>query len=182
MADLYANEFREILSVLAQNDMLWTRVIALIETEPMPGKVTEGAERLARFRGIMDRLVRGQLSLIEAYSQVETDLPRSSSRYGHNNKVFAANWSERLVRTQLSRSYNQVVMEFLQITGHARVFVPHSSEEDSTTSCSRQLAGRSHELGMLYDRLIKAYRLGIWDTGVKIPDHPHCTHVVRPDD
>jgi hypothetical protein len=148
--------------------------------QPMPGKVTEGGDRLARFRTLLTDLVNGAIAVDEAYRQTGLQLPRHTSPHANSNRVFPSGWEERLVRTQLSRLYNQAVLEALRDAGQNSCFVPHSSAEDAGTACSVQLAGKAHEVSVLYDRLVQSYTYGQWSSQVKVPDHPHCTHVVRP--
>jgi hypothetical protein len=136
MSDILANEFSEINSVLLQNEPLRNRVITLIENQPIAGKVTEGIPRLEAFRAIMVDLVNGNLNLNEAIQKTQIDLSPQSSAHGNNIRVFPANWDERLVRTQLSRFYNQAVMEQLLEEGETQCFVPHSSEERADSDCS----------------------------------------------
>jgi len=176
----FANDFTEILQVLSANADLRAAVEALAMHEAMPGKVTEGGDRLSRFRSILRDLITGNINLQNAYERTENELPRANSSYASDNRVFATGWGERLVRTQLSRCYNQAVMEFLVTQGHTQCFVPHSTAEDSTTSCSQQLAGANHDIKTLHDLLVKSYRDGVWTKDVKIPNHPHCTHTVIP--
>jgi hypothetical protein len=180
MSIIWANEFGEISTVLAERTDLRFAVLALISEQPIPGKVTEGGDRLSRFREIMKALVAGTIGLSEAHRGTEIQLPRLGSIYGSNNRVFASGWAERLVRTQYSRFYNQAVMEQLLGEGAVSCFIPHSSAEDSGSRCSRLLAGGSHDLRVLYDRLINSYANGNWTGDLKVPEHPHCTHVVTP--
>jgi hypothetical protein len=178
MSEVLANDFTEIPTVLSQNEALRNAVVALVATDAMAGKVTEGGDRLERFRAILTDLVNGQIGLGEAIRRTQAELPRQTSPYSGNNRVFASNWEERLVRTQLSRFYNQGVMEQLLAEGETQCFVPHSPAEDPDSNCSRQLAGQNHDVKALYERLVTSYRDGVWSQSVKIPDHPHCTHVV----
>ena len=182
MSNQYAENFFDILNVLAANRNLRQGVITLIKNEPMPGKILEdnNGKRLEIFRDILTDLVNGVISLTEAYQRTEDELPRHTSPHSSNNRVFAKGWSERLVRIQLSRFYNQAVLEQLQSKSIDICFVPHSVEEDTSSACTQQLAGKQHQVAMLYDHLIEAYQKGIWSKEVKIPNHPHCTHVVRP--
>lgn len=176
----YAREFSEITAILAANAELRAAVDALAATEPMPGKVTEGGDRLLRFRPVLRDLIAGRISLDQAYQRTGQQLPRSGSPHARDNRVFAGGWEERLVRTQLSRCYNQAAIEALLAEGHAQGFVPHSSAEKPDSQCSRQLAGANHDLVILRDRLIQSYREGNWSKEPKIPEHPHCTHVITP--
>lgn len=180
MSQVWANEFAEIPVILAERTDLREAVLGLINEQPMSGKVTEGGNRLGRFREIMTALVGGKIGLAEAYRRTELELPRLESMYGGNNRVFASGWAERLVRTQYSRFYNQAVMEQLLNDGAVSCFIPHSSDEDPGSKCSRLLAGGSHDLRRLYDRLINSYARGNWANELKVPEHPHCTHVVTP--
>ena len=176
---VYADDFAGISMTLAQNDDLRLLMLDLVASQPMAGKVTEGGDRLQTFRSILAALVEGRIDLATSFRRTEVELPRSASIHGGSNRVFAANWAERLVRTQYSRFYNQAVMETLLAQGQARCFVPHSADEDGSSACSRQLAGSDHSVKALHDLLRQSYGAGVWG-GVKIPDHPHCTHVVRP--
>ena len=180
MAEIYAQDFSEILVTLAQNNELRIKVLYLIAEQPMPGKVTEGSDRLQRFRVILADLINGQFDISEAIRRTQAEIPRQTSMHNASNRVFAQDWDERLVRTQLNRFYCQAVMEKLLEDGETMCHVPHSRAEKSDSNCSTLLAGRNHDLRPLYDRLISAYAQGVWSSVVKIPDHPHCTHVVAP--
>lgn len=180
MASPYAQEFSDIPRALAENETLRNAVLALIDREPMPGKVTEGGDRLTRVRAILRDLVEGRIGLTQAYRRVDAELPRQASIYAGDNRVFAANWQERLIRTQFSRFYNQAVMEELIGREETRCYVPHSEAEAADSPCSRQLAGAHHDVNTLHRRLVESYGQGNWTQAVKIPNHPHCTHVVAP--
>lgn len=180
MSGPYAEDFGQIATTLATNTELRQAVAALASTEPMPGKVTEGGDRIEVFRRVLDDLIAGRIDLEEAYLRTETELPRAESPHAGNNRVFPHDWGERLVRIQLSRCYNQAVMEELIAAGETRCHIPHSQAESSESKCSQQLAGGNHDLRDLYDRLIASYREGQWSSEVKVPDHPHCTHTVVP--
>lgn len=176
----YAEDFADIPRALAENEPLRTAVLALIAVEPMPGKGTEGGDRLLRLRGILRDLVEGKVRIPQAYARVEAELPAHRSMYAGNNRVFPANWQERLIRTQLSRFYNQAVLEELLARGETRCYVPHSGAEDRSSDCSMHLAGGHHDARMLHQRLVSAYRDGLFQKELKIPNHPNCTHVVAP--
>lgn len=180
MSDRFAEDFFEIPAALATNDDLREAVVALIQNEPMPGKVLEGGNRLDVFRAIIVDLSSGDILLDEAYWRTETETPRHTSPHSSNNRVFPEGWPERQVRTQLSRFYNQAVLEQLRSEGATICFVPHSAAEDATSRCTQLLAGQQQKVNVLYQRLTNAYALGNWSQEVKIPNHPHCTHVVTP--
>lgn len=180
MPDVYASEFSDIPFALANNAALRDRVVGLVAQESMPGKATEGPGRLATFRALLSRLTTGELTLPAAVEEVERTMPPQSSPHGGNARVFPSGWAERLVRTQMSRFYNQAVLAMLLARGDARVFVPHSSGEGAESKCTKLLAGQAHDARELHDRLVRAYGQGDWSVGVKVPDHPHCTHVVTP--
>lgn len=175
-----ANDFTEILPTLSQNKDLFQEVYTLIKNRPILGKVIEESDRLETFRDILKDLVANKINLNEAYERTEVELPRHKSKHSHNNKVFAKGWAERLVRIQLSRFYNQTVMEKLIAEGHEQCYVPHSTEENPSSPCSQHLAGSNHDLKNLYNLLIDSYEDEHchWTKEVKIPNHPHCTHVV----
>ncbi len=112
--------------------------------------------------------------------RAEIDMPRHESVHCSNNQVFPARWAERLIRIQYSRLYTQTVMRHLLDQGQTECFVPHSRTENTQSPCSIWLAGKHHDLPLLYDRLVNSYSLGRWDTELKIPNHPYCSHVVVP--
>ena len=182
MSNQYADDFYDILNVLTTNENLRQGVITLIKIEPMPGKVLEDStgERLKLFRDILIDLVNGVITLTEAYQRTEDELPRITSPFSSDNRVFPKGWAERQVRIQLSRFYNQFVLEDLISNSIEICYVPHSDHEDTMSPCTQQLAGKQHQVQMLYTRLIDAYQKGRWSKEVKIPNHLHCTHVVRP--
>ena len=183
MSTQYAENFFEIPTALSANDSLQQVVIALIKNEPMPGKVLEdgNGNRLQVFRDILTALANGKIDLAEAYRRTQEELPRQTSPHSSNNRVFSRGWEERQVKTQFSRFYNQAVLEQLQTDGVDICFVPHSEEQDISSPCTQQLAGKTHTVVMLYKRLINTYQKGNWMLKeVMIPNHPHCTHVIRP--
>ncbi len=182
MINLYANDFSEILDVLKKNELLRKRVLNLIESGNIIGKSTEGGDRLEKFRIILKQLVEEIIKDIsEAYVNVEKLLPRNASSFASNNSVFSDDWAERLVRTQLSRFYNQAVMEELLEKKEIKCFVSHSKSENIDTNCTKFLAGNEVDLKQLYERLVNAYEKGDYSNKEpKIPDHPNCTHVVKP--
>lgn len=180
MSRVYAKEFSEIPQTLLLNEELRGSVIKLIAEQPMAGKVTEGGDRLTRFREILKKVVIGELGLMEAFHSTSNEIPRHSSVHGGNNRVFCDRWAERLVSTQYSRFYNQAVLEQFIADGLNECFVHHSSEEKSSSKCSQFLAGYAHDPHILYSRLINAYCNDIWNKETRIPDHPYCSHVVAP--
>ena len=180
MPNRFAEDFFEIPATLTINDDLREAVTVLIQNQPMPGKVLEGGNRLEVFRGILIDVANGDIVLDEAYLRTETEIPRHTSPHSSSNRVFPDGWAERQVRTQLSRFYNQAVLEQLRSGGATECFVPHSDAESISSPCTRLLAGQRQNIDMLHQRLIDAYEKGQWSKEVKIPNHPHCTHVVRP--
>lgn len=185
MPRLYANEFGQILESLRANAELRERVLRLVAERPIVAKSLEGGDRAARFRAIVAEIVSGRLDLFEAYQRVETELPRENSVHANDRKVFpervnVSDWSERLVMVQLSRFYNQAVLEHLMSEGQTLCFVPHSAGEDTKSSCSVHLAGKEHETAALHVRLVEAYEQDIWGKDPLVPNHPHCTHVIAP--
>jgi hypothetical protein len=180
MSEIYAKEFSEIPQTLLLNKVLCNSVIKLIAEQPMAGKVTEGSRRLDQFREVLKSFALGKIDLLEATRRTIDEIPRNQSIYSGNNRVFASGWAERLVRTQYSRFYNQAILQQLISEGQVECFIHHSSQEDSTSNCSRYLAGRAHDPHILFTRLISAYENGLWSKDLKLPDHPHCSHVAAP--
>lgn len=175
-----ASQYSEIPDALARNESLRDRALLLIGREAIPGKVTEGGTRLDDLRTLLGRVFRGEISAKAACSEIERVLPRAQSMHSANNRVFPDGWGERLVRTQVSRFYNQAVLELAIEAGEETVFVPHSSEEEGASPCTQLLAGGHHDCRELLSRLSRAYSAGDFSMkDPKIPHHPHCTHVVK---
>ena len=180
MTAQFADDYFGIPDALMNNAAIRQRMISLITSEPVVGKAIEGGDRLDRLRVILIEMTGGKLDLNSSIAQVGRELPRNSSIYLDDNRVFAIGWEERLIRTQFSRFYNQAVLEMVIAEGGVDCFIPHSSAEQSTTSCSINLAGRRHLAKPLLERLISSYRDGNFSNDLKVPHHPHCTHVVKP--
>ena len=179
----FANDYAEIPAALAQNREISRRMISLIQTEPIAGKATEGDGRVDALREILRELTLGSITEHRAIRRVHDEIPRHSSRYQSNNRVFPKDWDERLIRTQFSRFYNQAVLEMLIERGDERCFVPHSRAEAADSPCSVALAGKTHSVRELLELLVESYSKGNWAKTAetpKIPDHPHCTHVAVP--
>ncbi|WP_368888640.1 hypothetical protein [Morganella morganii] len=176
----YASDFNEIPVALSNNKELREKMLSLIATKKIAGKATEGAGRIEEFRTILSQLTKGELHLDGAIRAVEEHLPRYTSIHSGDNRVFASGWAERLTRTQFSRFYNQAVLEIEIAREHNECFVPPSSQEQASSPCSQVLAGRSHDVSYLLKLLVTSYEDGNWEKTPKIPDHPHCTHVIKP--
>lgn len=176
----YAQHFYEIPEVVEQNDELRNRILELISNEPIPGKVTEGGTRVQSTRNILTRFFEGEVSVEESIDLVSEEIPRRESQYSHDNRVFPDNWDERLIRTQISRFYNQAVLESLAERGQEECFIPSSDYEDLDSPCTIQLAGSTAPVDTLLNRLHRSYREGEWHDEVMVPNHPHCTHTVTP--
>ncbi|MRT58797.1 hypothetical protein GJV11_22045 [Enterobacteriaceae bacterium RIT693] len=177
---IYASEFNEIPNALSNNVELKDKMLSLISSKKIAGKAIEGGDRVEEFIAILSQLTRGELRLDDAIRAVETNLPRYTSIHSGDNRVFASSWAERLTRTQFSRFYNQAVLEIEIAKGRNECFVPPSSQEQASSQCSQVLAGRSHDVSHLLKLLVTSYEDGNWDKAPKVPDHPHCTHVIKP--
>lgn len=177
---MYANDFFEIVSVISGNSELKSQIENLMSTRPIPGKALEGSDREQKFREILIQICNQAISLEDSYAIVEQTLPSSSSPHAGNNRVFPTGWGERLVRIQLSRFYNQAILEDLHNKNIATCFIPHSDHEASDSSCTVNLAGKNASVPTLLALLIDTYENGNFSKEPKIPNHPHCTHVIRP--
>lgn len=179
--DNFAEDYYEIPQALELNDDLRVAMIELIAADSIYGKVLEGGNRLSIFQSILTDLADGQVDQDAAIRRTSLELPRAASPHRASNRVFSSGWEERLVRTQLSRFYNQAVLEWLQENAETQCWVPHSTAEASASPCTRLLAGGIHDVDTMHRLLIDAYRDGDFSSKVpKIPDHPHCTHVIAP--
>lgn len=179
-ADVWAQQFRDIPATLAVRPDLRAAMRRLLEQHELPVKVTEGGDRSAQRRAILDALFDGALSLDQAVAATEARLPREGSPHRTSNLVFATGWARRLVHTHTSVFYTWAVLEHLLAAGASRCFVPHSPAEAATSACSRLLAGRDHPAEVLRDRLIEVYVAKEPSRAPLVPNHPHCTHVVAP--
>ena len=177
---MYANDYSEIPYAVKNNEKLRTRIIRLVEIEPILGKVLEGGDRTEKLREILSSFFHGGIGFNDAIKEVEFRLPRQYSQHENNNRVFPQGWAERLIRTSVSCFYNQAVLCEILESGQSQCFVAHSSSESPESNCSQRLAGGSHDASVLLKRLVESYREGSWGGDVKIPDHPHCTHTVQP--
>jgi hypothetical protein len=179
MESRWAREFREIPEVLAVRPDLRARMVALTALH-MPNKSTEGPGRLDAFRAILVELIEGRLAFEAAVAETARRLPPAASAHRADRRVFASGWNQRITHTHFSRLYNQAVLELLAAEGHTQCFVPHSSHEGPDSTCARDLAGRRHEIVALYVGLVETYLKKRPVAGPKVPNHPHCTHVVVP--
>lgn len=173
----WAKEYSHIPATLSVRDDL-RNIMKRNSLQQMPAKVTNGQGRLDQLRGILARMIDGAIDQREAIVAVDQQLPRSSSPHAGENRVFPHGWQERVIRTHFSLLYNQAVLELLAGEGETHCFVGHSSEEELTSPCSVHLAGRVHEIATLHARLLNSYVRNQWTGEPKVPDHPHCTHVV----
>lgn len=176
----YAQHFYEIPETVEQDDDLRKNILGLVSDEPITGKALAGGDRTAEFRGILREFFNGENDLEETIAEISMRLPRSESLHSHDNRTFADGWDERLARTQISRFYNQAVLQRLDERGDKKCFVPHSDHEDPDTKCTLRLAGRTADIEMLRERLQRAYQNGKYHDQPMVPDHPHCTHTVTP--
>jgi len=179
MRNDYAENFYEILDTLKIRIDLMEDVKNLIRTKNIVGKALEGGNRKEIFKDILILLVEGKIDLEESYNLVEEKIPRHTSPYRDNNRVFSDGWGERLVRTNLSKFYNQAILIKIVESGSSVCFIPHSAYENPDSECSR-IAGSEYDAKVLLDRLMQSYEENNFTNEFKIPNHPHCTHVVMP--
>lgn len=177
---MYAKDFSGIAGSVSSNPALQARIVSLIQNEKIPGKVTEGDGRVESLREILTSYFQGQMSFHQTISDVEFKIPRHYSAHENNNRVFPNGWAEKLIRTSISRFYNQAVLMEIIESGGTECFIAHSESESSDSNCSKYLAGSKQSAPIMLDRLLSSYRDGNWNNEVKIPDHPYCTHTVQP--
>lgn len=177
----YASNFYEIPNALLNNSKLREHVVALMKKNNIIAKSLEGGKRLEKFRNILVSLAEGELTIEEAIKNVTSQLPAQNSDFSGNNRVFPNRWEERLIRVQFSRFYNQAVLESEKEKGKNECYIPISDVEDPNSLCSQQLANTQQNINLLLDRLKASYEEGDFkNKNPKIPDHPNCTHVVKP--
>lgn len=180
MTVTYAKDFYEIHDALKNNAELTRKTLDLIQNEPISGKVTTGGSRLDDFREILIDFFDQKIDLNTAIIETERKLPRNQSMYSANSQVFPSGWAERLVRTQVSRFYNQAVLELIIESGSDDCFIEHSTNEQGSSKCSQQLAGTTQSAQVMLERLKSSYGDGNWGKDLKLPEHPHCTHTFSP--
>jgi hypothetical protein len=178
----WATYYDEIPTALSNNDKVRSHALELVPDETLIGKSLEGGTREEDFRDILTDFFRGNIDYASAQQRVRRELPERESPHRGDNYVFNDQWDERLVRSQVSRFYNQAVMEILDERGEAECFVPRSPREDPDSDCTLQLAGGTHSISQLLQFLYSQQRQGNWNDGVTIPGHANCTHTVVPTD
>ncbi|RWX52791.1 hypothetical protein [Photobacterium chitinilyticum] len=176
----YAKDFHEIPESLKNNSSLKRKALDLVQYEPIAGKVTAGGSRLDDFREVLIDFFDLKIDLDAAILETERKLDRRFSMYSGDNRVFPSGWAERLVRTQVSRFYNQAVLESIIESGSDDCFVEHSANEQGSSRCSQQLAGTTQSASVMLQRLKSSYGDGNWGRDLKLPEHPHCTHTFSP--
>lgn len=176
----WAHEFGEVPGLLAERPDLVLVMRALLSNYEIPVKVTEGGDRRARRKAILDALFTGALTLDAAVTETERQLARDDSPHAASNLVFATGWARRLIHTHTNVFYCWAVLEQLMAAGQTRVHVPHARSEAATSRCARELAGRDHDAATLRDRLVQSYVEKRAMRVPLVPNHPHCTHVVAP--
>ncbi|MBC7976231.1 MAG: hypothetical protein H7138_14760 [Myxococcales bacterium] len=177
---VWAAQLGDVPATLAVRPELRAAMRFLLEHHEIPVKVTEGGDRRARRKAILDALFAGTLTLDAAIAETERQLARADSPHHASNLVFASGWAKRLVHTHLGVFYTWAVLEYLLASGATQCFVPHALAESATSACSRLLAGRAHDAVVLRDRLIQSYVAKQPVRAPLVPNHPHCTHVVAP--
>lgn len=176
----WALHYREIPEAVETNDELRETILELVGERPIHGKAVEGGDRTEQLREILTDFFNCELGFEEAFQRVSQDLPRLQSRHSGSNRVFPSDWTQKLIRTQGNRFYNQGALHILQERGDEQCYVPHSPHEDRGSKCTQQLAGGEFSVDTLLDRLEQKYDHENYDVGVSIPNRPNCTHTVVP--
>lgn len=180
MQTKWANEFNEIFKVLPERNDIKEEMFRHIAFEPILGKAVEEKNRNERFKKILLDGIDKNLDFNDIHVNVKKKLGYLDSKYKENHRVFSQGWEARLLRTQISVFYNCSVLSLLKKEGQTQCFIPHSQSEERGTNCSKN-AGKSHKIETLLYNLKDIYFKGNWDNkNFKLPDHPNCTHVVKP--
>ena len=171
----YATEFGEIPLAVWRNAALRERILALVRTEPIREKALADEARLRAFREILASFFAGAVGFNDTIVDTQAALS------GEPPADVGRGWAEGLVRSQVSRFYNQAVLAEQLERGATEVYVPHSEAERWDAPCTRLLAGQAHDAQLLYDLLMQAYHHGnLASREARVPNHPQCTHVVAP--
>jgi hypothetical protein len=111
MTNDYGNGFLNLIPTLRRNPRLKEIMTSLVKTSVIISKATEEKEREEIFRSILLDFIDGKFnSFEEIYCEVENRLPRTSSKYADNSRVFSSDWAKRHVNTQLNRFYNEAII------------------------------------------------------------------------
>lgn len=181
MERIWAKHFYEIETVLGERTDIVEEMVLLIEREPIHAKVLEGKGRQEKLKEILIEVVRRKRQLKDSYIWLERQLGRVGSSHEINNRVFPNGWGERVIRDNFSRFYNHAVMNLLLKDGHTKCYIPVSPYSDMDSKCSHSLSDGEHEIYPLLASLVDTYSNGNYSNkNPRIPDHPHCTHVVHP--
>jgi hypothetical protein len=175
----WANNFDEIENTIAEREDIKKEMLTLIKERDIAGKVLEGGNRLNNFRLILKDLTEAKITFQQTIRKTELNLPQTSSIHRDNGRVFTADWAERLVKLQFSRFYNQAVMNLLLNSGETQCYVPVTPTQRSDSTCAKELAGEIHSIKLLLTRLINSYENGNFSKDPKVPNHLHCSHVVK---
>lgn len=117
----WATYYGEIPSAFSDNDEVRSHSLELIAEEPLIAKSLEGGTRKDDFREILAEFNRGAIDHDTAEKRILQELPASESLHRGNSHVFNNQWAERLIRSQVSRFYNQAVLESLRSKGTPNV-------------------------------------------------------------
>jgi len=141
LKDNYAEDFYEIIEALRLNKSILQDVKELIVDKQIAAKALEGGNRKQKFKEILLELVNGEISLGASYVLVEKKLGEEISIHQGNKRVFSDGWGERLIRTNLSKFYNQAVLLEIIESGERVCFIPYSKYEDPESPCTA-IAGK----------------------------------------
>jgi len=95
----YASEFNEITQTVKDNDGLRSRIIDLVASEPILGKVIEGEGRIEELRTILSSFFIGDHDINDAINEVELRLPRNYSQHENNIAIHELKYRLSFCRT-----------------------------------------------------------------------------------
>lgn len=186
----YANDFSDIQLVLEYDNHLRQSIKGLILNQIMTGnvfvsKADEDQIRIDKFRAILCLYFSCTIDFYQAKIETEIKLNRKDSCYENDNRTFCTNWSSRLLRTQISRFYNEAILNQLIADGEQFCYIAHSKmkvkNESSKFPLCACLVDKMLDPIELLDNLVDAYGGNCnYKAEPKIPSHPHCTHTIQP--
>lgn len=172
----YASAYSEIDSAISTNIAVKNEMLRLLSSIPqLAGKALQVQNNSSTFKALLNDYLQGTKTLAQLHSGM------SSMSTTADNRTFATNWETRLIETTINFLYSHSVGTVLLALGQADCHVPHTNTEQGNSHCTANMAGRNFNIPTILATNYGAYVNGIFVVPQdKIPNHPHCSHVVAP--
>ena len=177
----YAKEFSEIKDCIVINKKIKQRMIKLINIKRIYGYVVEEENRERELKLILEKFCNNDEYLLNnGVTEIREKITRSESKYSNNNNVFRKTWENQLLKNQISRFYNQAVLEILHDEGDEKFFVYPSKDQDPSGKCSIKFINKEWSINEILVNIERNYDEGKYDNSFKLPEHVNCSHVASP--